>query len=140
MITVEQYFGAKPHEQFHKIAAADLLRRVDGLCTHLGFNKPIDPDTGSCISGSKGGAGDGGFRLSDSATGAKLSSHKEAKAVDVFDPLNELDHMIDEYDEPDGSNSVLEQFGLYREASPHTPGWCHLTTRPPKSGRRSFAI
>lgn len=140
MITEKQYFGQKPHTEEHEVYASEMLHRVNEMLVFVDYDFPVDPDTGTCISGSKGGSGDGGFRLPESTTGAKLSSHKEAKAVDVFDPENWLDNYLDQFDEPDGGNPILERFGLYREASPHTPGWCHLTTRPPKSGRRSFNI
>ena len=33
-------------------------------------------------------------------------------------------------------DDTLERYGLYREAPDATPHWCHLTTRPPMSGRR----
>lgn len=134
MITPEQYFGGKPHTPKQEIAARDLLARVntllneaeaDGMVTHT-----HDPDTGTEISGSKGGAGDGGFRLSRATTGRLLSSHKEARGVDVYDPSNDIDGWLDD--------SLLIKYNLYREAPESTPGWCHLTTRAPHSGRRTF--
>ena len=129
-ITLEQYFQAKPHTEAHTEAANDLLDRVDRLCTALAWDWPICPNTGSSVSGSKGGAGDGGFRLQTATTGAATSSHKEARAVDVYDPKGELDDII--------TDALLMAYGLYREAPDATPGWSHLTTRAPKSGRRTF--
>jgi hypothetical protein len=144
MITVYQYFGQKDHTQEHMDNATLLLSRVEALivdaCDDGAFVREIDADTGTCISGSKGGAGDGGFRLSNSTTGAPTSSHKEARAVDVYDPKNALDTWLDSFEDGNGGNLMLEQHKLYREASKHTPGWCHLTTRAPGSGRRSFNI
>ena len=130
MITIEQYFQAKPHAPEHEAAATDLLERVERLCTTVAWDWPICPNTGTSVSGSKGGQGDGGFRLPTATTGAATSSHKEARAVDVYDPQNELDDLI--------TDSLLTAYGLYREAPESTPGWCHLTTRAPKSGRRTF--
>lgn len=130
MITLQQYFQAKPHSVADEDRARDLLERVEQLCDRLGHIPPTDPDTGSQISGSKGGAGDGGFRLPNSSTGRQSSSHKEARGVDVYDPKGELDDAL--------TDEQLEEFGLYREAPNSTPGWCHLTTRPPLSGRRTF--
>ena len=130
MITLAQYFGSKPHTPEHEAAATELLDRVEKLCMTLAWDWPIDPDTGTSISGSRGGAGDGGFRLPTATTGAAMSSHKEAKAVDIFDPKNELDDLI--------TDALLTAYGLYREAPEKTPGWCHLTTRAPKSGKRTF--
>lgn len=130
MITLAQYFGSKPHTPEHEALADDLLQRVENLCTTLAWDFPIDPDTGTSISGSRGGAGDGGFRLPTATTGAATSSHKEAKAVDLFDPHGELSALI--------SDALLTAYGLYREAPEKTLGWAHLTTRSPKSGRRTF--
>ena len=145
MITSNQYFGPKPHSPEQADAADDLLTRVNALIDQAvyqgAFSRNVDPDTGSEISGSKGGAGDGGFRLPTSTTGSSRSSHKEARAVDVYDHHNRLDEYLDTFDTDEGlGNAVLEQFGLYREASAATPGWCHLTTRAPGSGKRTFPV
>lgn len=130
MILLSEYFQSKPHTPEHEAAATDLLARVENLCTTLAWDYPIDPDTGTSISGSKGGAGDGGFRLTTATTGSAKSSHKEAKAVDIYDPANLLDDLI--------TDALLTAYGLYREHPDDTPGWCHLTTRAPGSGRRTF--
>lgn len=142
MITLEQYFQAKPHDAEQEILADDLLVRVNELIDRAvrdgGFTRNVCPNTGSEISGSKGGAGDGGFRLSTSTTGSARSSHKEAKAVDVYDSSGRLDDWLDQYEVGDGDNTVLAEHGLYREHPDSTAGWCHLTTRAPGSGRRTF--
>jgi len=74
--------------------------------------------------------GDGGYRLTDSKTGAKLSSHKLGKGIDIFDPKNELDDWI--------TDEILERNYLFREHPTHTSHWCHLTTRYPSSRKRTF--
>lgn len=136
MITIEQYFRGKPHSLEKGLAADDLLKRVNALlafaATCSAYVWPIDLDTMTQISGSRGGAGDGGFRLPESTTGAAKSSHKEARAVDVFDPHDILDNWL--------TDAVLAEYGLYREHPKHTHGWCHLTTRAPGSGRRTFTL
>lgn len=138
MITVADYFGPKEGhpeatEQMHENAAL-LLGRVNDLLDEArecgAYNDPVDPDTGTCISGSRGGSGDGGFRFHNSATGAPKSAHKQARGVDVYDPTNRLDTWI--------TDEVLERFGLHREHPDATPGWCHLQDVPPGSGRRTF--
>ena len=131
MITAEQYFGGKSHDVDQAAAAADWLSRVNKLLAECPFDAEIDPGTGTQISGSKGGSGDGGFRLPTSTTGSAKSSHKEARAVDIYDPEDELDLFI--------TDAMLEAHGLYREAGGATIGWCHLTTRAPHSGKRTFA-
>ena len=134
MITIDQYFGGKEHTLEQETEAELLLRQVNLLLAEAAAKKvyAMDPCpyTGTQISGAKGGHGDGGFRLPDSTTGAAKSSHKEAKAVDVFDPLDKLDRWL--------TDDLLSHYGLYRESQFKTPGWCHLTTRPPMSGKRTF--
>lgn len=130
MINITQYFQAKPHNMTHEIAALDLLGRVNDLLEELNYEPPYCPNTGAQISGSKGGAGDGGFRLSTSTTGAGGSSHKDAKGIDIYDPIDHLDSIL--------TDSLLERHGLYREHPSKTKTWCHLSTRAPKSGRRTF--
>jgi len=130
MISLLHYFGAKPHTQEHIDNATDLLTRVCALLARLNHTGPICPNTGTWISGSKGGSGDGGFRLSTATTGKASSSHKEAKGIDIYDPQHELSNKI--------TDALLEEFGLYREAPIATPTWCHLTTRAPRSNRRTF--
>lgn len=130
MITPEMYFGEKPHSAEEADAAADMLHLVNTLLQDVGWDYPNDPDTGTPISGSKNGAGDGGFRLPDSATGKPKSQHKRAHALDVYDPRGELDELL--------TDEVLAAHGLYREHPNATPGWCHLQNVPPHSGKRTF--
>jgi len=142
MISLLEYFAAKPHTDAHEASATDLLDRVDRLVTEAGiagvFTRKTCPNTGSEVSGSKGGSGDGGFRLPTATTGRQNSSHKEARGVDQYDPKNELDDWLTTFDDDAGGNSKLEEYALYREAPESTPRWCHLTTRAPGSGRRTF--
>lgn len=142
MITLEQYFGGKPHTQEEEDFATVLLQRVNELCDEAqqngNYDAPTCPNTGTQISGSYHGQGDGGFRLPTATTGRQNSSHKEAKAVDVFDPKGDLDKWLDGFEDGHNGNIKLEQYGLYREHPDSTPGWCHLTTRAPGSGHRTF--
>lgn len=147
-INTDDYFR-KPHSTAQLAAASDLVGRVNDL-THEaeragGFTFVIDPDTGSCISGRKGGDGDGGFRTPSSATGAPDSAHRvlpaekpKGAAVDIHDPGNRLDTWLDGFEDGHGGNSMLEKHDLYREAPSATQSWCHLTTRAPASGHRTF--
>src|SRR3990167_3772468 len=134
-ISLEQYFGAKPHTAEHEAIFADLIERVNNLVEEAiaagRFTRRIDPDTGTEISGSRGGAGDGGFRLPDAKTGRQNSSHKEARGVDVYDPGNHFDNWLTTYDIAQGGNFKLEEYGLYREHPDSTNSWVHLTTRAP---------
>lgn len=132
-ITLKDYFQEKLRTSEHEDNAVDLMKRVNALLAEFVSQGGVlskDPDTGTYISGSKGGAGDGGFRLSTTATGRPGSAHKEGKAVDIFDAGDKLDEWI--------TRDILMRHGLFREAKQWTPGWCHLTTRPPKSLARSY--
>jgi hypothetical protein len=134
MITKSQYFGTKSYPPMHGENADKLLSAVNALLhdvAELGaYSYWIDADTNSQISGSKGGAGDGGYRSPDSVTGAPKSSHREARGVDVFDPDGKLDAAI--------TRKLLIKYNLYREHPDSTIGWCHLTDRAPGSGCRTF--
>jgi len=142
VISIDEYFR-KPHSLKQAASCVDLLDRVNALCKEAidvgAFILQDDPDTGSEISGSPGGDGDGGFRTPGSRTGSAGSSHRQAMAVDVYDPNNRLDSWLDKF-EQDGTwfNSKLAEHDLYREHPSATPGWCHLSTRAPGSGRRTF--
>lgn len=142
-ISLEQYFAGKPHTQRNEEDAVDLLNRVEALkqdyYADTGRGPDIDPDTGTEISGKKGGQGDGGFRLlgSSSSVGRK-SSHEEARGVDPSDQDNDFDNWLDQFEDGQGGNTKLEQFGLYREDPRYTITWSHLTTRAPHSGHRTF--
>lgn len=64
------------------------------------------------------------------ASGAINSPHLTCEAVDIHDLTGNLKFKLQ-------SNVIyLEQFGLYMESPPNTPGWVHLQTRPTK--RRIF--
>lgn len=137
IITTREYFGAKidhPDAAGKFDAAVDLLEQVNKLllAAHLAgyYPYPIDPDTGTQLSGSRNGAGDGGFRLSTATTGAAKSAHKLACAIDIYDPNGTLDAWL--------TDKILAFYGLYREHPDATPGWCHLQSLPPRSGKRTF--
>jgi hypothetical protein len=133
VITTTEYFN-KPHSPAQLEAAEDLLARVAALLILAqavgAYDNWINPHTASRISGSKNGDGDGGFRTPGSREGAPNSAHRDARGVDVYDPLNRLDDWI--------TDDVLKRCGLYREAPSATPGWTHLQTRAPGSGMRTF--
>jgi hypothetical protein len=86
----------------------------------------VNTKTGCLISGSK----NGGIRPKDCPEGSALSSHKNAQGVDIYDPSNALDGWLDDI--------KLLKYDLYRESAESTPSWLHVSTRPPKSSRRTF--
>ncbi len=141
MITLEQYFR-KPRPLAHEANAAELLRLRNELreewMAATGKRCPVDPDTESEISGVARGDGDGGYRTPGSRTGAAGSSHRSGEGVDDYDPADDLDAWLDGFEDGKGGNSMLEKHHLYREHPSATKGWCHLTTRAPRSGNRTF--
>jgi hypothetical protein len=147
-IGLDEYFS-KPHTLAQRLAVDELLEQVHALAAEAinagAFQWVRDPDTGCCISGSRGGDGDGGMRTPSSSTGAPDSAHRvlpadkpKGAAVDVADPGDRLDTWLDTFEDGRGGNSMLEKHGLYREAANATKSWCHLTTRAPASGHRTF--
>lgn len=153
MISMAEYFsdGKIPGAKLEHVDAVrsrienaeDLLAQVNHFLEDLEdqgvYTIKLDPDTGSQISGARGGSGDGGFRLQSSPTGRPGSAHKQGQGIDIYDPEDLLDDHISKYDEKDGYvNQLLEDYGLFREHPTATPGWCHLQSRAPGSGRRTF--
>ena len=134
MITIEEYVG--PHADSpdwtpdralnaeHLLAVVNPL--LEYLTTELGLLPEVNPNTGSQVSGETFG----GFRPQSCPQGAPNSSHKEGLGVDVYDPQNAMDDVI--------TDAILTEFGLYREHPKATHTWCHLTTRSPHSGSRTF--
>jgi hypothetical protein len=135
MITLQDYFGDKAHPTEYNLNALTLLYRVNNLVaafvTDTGEISVNNPATGNQVSGSKGG--DGGFRLPTSLTGSSKSAHKLGMAVDIYDKGQHLDNWLDK--NPD----ALIKYDLYREEPSATINWCHLGTRKPLSGKRTFA-
>ena len=133
MITLDQYFGIyASHADAGPgmyAAAETMLEKANALLERAesaGIAMEINPNTNSQVSGEF----NGGFRPQDCAVGAAKSSHKQARAVDVFDKNNALDGWI--------TDEILTEFGLYREHPDDTPRWCHLSDKAPGSGRRTF--
>lgn len=138
-ITAYDYFKAYPSHpeitgEIHE-NAVELLGKVNTLldeCEANGWEPHINPVTKTLISGEM----NGGWRPSWCPIGAPNSSHKQGRGVDIFDHRNELDAMI--------TDDLLERHGLYREHPDATVnkmglnGWVHLTTRSPRSGKRTF--
>lgn len=135
MITLDEYLGIwKDHPDVTPLViqnAKELLKRVNALIEEVegkNLKLSVNKKTKSQISGDTLG----GFRPQSCPIGAKNSSHKTGQAVDVFDPADSLDWIIDKHPE------LLVKHNLYREAASATRTWCHLSTRAPKSGKRTF--
>ncbi len=132
-VTVKDYFGKwfdhKDVTMQIEVNATDLLGKVNDLLHDgeaAGVVPKINPKTGTMVAGETLG----GFRPQDAPIGAPQSAHKQGMAVDLYDPDGKFDAWV--------TDALLTKHGLYREAPSATPTWCHLTTRAPKSGRRTF--
>lgn len=131
LITLEHYMG--PHgipalliENAER--TVDLVNKVCMLAEADGVLLQDNPATESAISGN----GNGGIRPRDSSVGSAGSSHKDAQALDRYDPTRALMRWC-------LSNSYrLKELGLYMEHPQWTRSWCHFQTVPPKSGNRFF--
>ena len=133
MIFMADYFGPwaghKDATDQVKVDAYNLLEKVNNLLDEAArcmIDLDDNPSTGSLVAGSTYG----GFRPQDCPQGAPNSSHKMGRGIDIYDPKNALDNWI--------TDAILERHGLYREAPLATTHWCHLTDRPPHSGKRTF--
>ena len=135
MITIEDYVG--PHSECEdwnptrQENAERLCTSVNAMMMDLkmaGVTFPINPSTGSCVSGQTFG----GFRPQTCTQGAPNSSHKEGLAVDLYDPHDEIDSWLLAH--PD----KLEEYGIYIEHPDDTHHWSHWSIKPPGSGRHIF--
>lgn len=105
--------------------AEELLRRVNALLKHIGWDRSLKISSGFRPSS-----------VNSSVKGAALKScHMTGEAVDLLDDKDQtLCKTI--------TKDLLEKFDLFREDSDATIGkytnWCHLQTRKTQSGRRIF--
>lgn len=137
MITIADYFMGR-REQFPLSltpAIEDNAARTVALANELiilakgaGFVVKLSPKTGSLVSS--------GWRppqINAGVGGATRSRHLSGEAIDFYDPDGKLDAFCLAQ-----ADRVLRDLGLWLEAPQVTPGWCHVQTKPPKSGRRVF--
>jgi hypothetical protein len=135
ILTVAEYFGPwADHPDLtpdRRANAEKLVLAINALFTDLmrGLIYPrTNPKTNSVISGEMYG----GFRPGDCPIGRKGSSHKEGQGADLFDLYAAISgHLF-------VRQELLRKHGLWMEHPNDTPGWCHLQTRPVKSGNTVF--
>lgn len=122
MISVEEFLmgRATPDELPPEYVSNmnELLPRVNALLEKFGESRKVNS----------------GFRRQSdndaTANASKKSKHMICAAVDLEDRDGKLDEFC--------SEEILIEFNLYKEASEATPGWCHLSFLPPRSGKRIF--
>jgi hypothetical protein len=110
-----------------RMRAADLAERVSKLLKRLGRS-------GDVTSGFRTGP------ANRAAGGAKNSAHLTGEAADLADPQDAIKDAIaaNIANTPPGQKNVLEECDLYMEHPDDVGGWCHLQSRPTRSGRRVF--
>ena len=135
MITLAEYFDpwishpdATPPRKANAVKLLAACAKLEALATADGVKFPINPATKSGVSGQTFG----GFRPQCCTQGAAKSSHKDALAVDRYDPIGEIDAWCLR------NLDILELCGIYIEHPSATPHWSHWTIRAPGSGRRVF--
>lgn len=134
-ITYQEYFnrwlGSSDVTEEYKVNAVRLLTACDSLyrlAIRDDIYFPFNSKTQSRVSGELYG----GFRPSVCPVGSSKSAHKEALAVDIYDPRGDIDNWCFK------NQDKLEQCGIYIEDTNKTLGWSHWTIRTPSSGKRVF--
>ena len=102
----------------------ELLRRASAA----GVKLSLSPRSGSLVSS---GWRPAAINARTSGAAAK-SKHVRCQALDVYDPAGHLDDWCM------ANQPVLAEIGLWLEHPGSTPGWSHVQTLPPGSGRRVF--
>lgn len=111
--------------------ALRLLTSVNALEAEMargGIRFPDNPRTRNGVSGELYG----GFRPQACPIGAPASKHKQAQAVDRYDPHGYIDAWCFAH------LDRLAFHGIWIEAPDSTPGWSHWQCVGPKSGARVF--
>ena len=135
MISLEDYFGtywdhpdATDEVEKNAVELLDRCNRLYALAAADGCELPINPKTWTGVSGKT----DGGFRPSESTTGAANSTHKTGQGVDRYDPNRRLAAWILAHPES------LKECDLYMEDCRWAVGWVHLQSIPPRSKKRVY--
>lgn len=138
-ITVEEYLmnRAKFEELSadHKNSTVDLLDRVNKLLEALGREARVSSGIRTKKDHERIYRQINAKRKEQGLDPIKVpmgSKHLSCQAVDLADPNNELDVLLDQ------KEALLEEYGLYREHPDYTKGWVHLQTVAPGSGLRTF--
>lgn len=139
MITREQMIG--PHKGDPYITP-EIVRNIDALLVPVneicqlaeldGVLLEDDPDTGTAISGSRGGSGAGGLRTPAIVSVAVASEHYRGNAVDRVDAHRSLMRWCLTH------SQELVKRQLYMEHPQWTSVWCHFQRVPPGSHNRWF--
>jgi hypothetical protein len=92
--------------------------RLQQFCMTHGIEFKMNPKTKSQI----GGETNGGFRPQNCKIGSPKSAHKEALALDWYDPVGEIDSFLMTNPE---AQALAKELGFYFEHPSATVGWSH---------------
>ena len=131
MISLDAYFmgrdrGENDPTDEQRANAKVLLARVNALLADIPF-----PFLAEVASGYRPPA------INASVGGSKMSAHMSCEAVDVRDWRRQLALWL-RADMSKGTLALLVKHDLYMEHPDYTRTWCHLQTRPTRSGNRVF--
>lgn len=140
IFTIDEYVGLHkdspdwtPVIQGNAQLLMTLCSRLKDIMESDGIDFQTNPKTGSIISGEIYG----GFRPQDCPIGAANSSHKMGKAVDIYDPTNNIDAWLML------NQNALVECDIYIEHPSKTMHWSHWAIKTtsedsPKSGHHVF--
>ncbi len=115
----DKYYSAELTPEL-RANARDIVRRANRLLRRAGINAAVSSGWRPATVNAK-------------VPGAsKRSHHICCMAIDLEDSNGRLDAWCMAH------LDTLEELGLWLEHPDATPGWCHLQTRPPRSGNRVF--
>jgi hypothetical protein len=144
MITLTQYFGGRreshglecsPGIEANAARTITIVNDLLLICEQFGV--PVLANPGGTFAGSQLNSGWRPPSVNACTPGASATSlHMTGEALDLHDPAGEIDAWLMT---PQGQYT-LERLGLWLEHPDSTPGWCHLQTRPPRSGNRVFRV
>lgn len=139
MLTLADYWMGRdaqyPHEmslglERNALLIVELANKLVTLAKVAGVTFRESPKTGTLVSS--------GWRPASlnakTANAAPNSKHITGQAIDLYDQANSLDSWLMTKDGQD----TMVKLGLWHEHPTHTPGWVHVQSIPPRSGKRTF--
>lgn len=138
MISKQDYLGIHSKSAdltTERLANIDRLLTAVNRLMMLGIKENITFKINKNTSSQVSGETFGGFRPQSCTIGATHSAHKEGLAVDIYDPIEDVDTWLKTSDD---ARDLYEQLGLYFEHSDYTRGWSHWGLKRPASGNRFF--
>ena len=123
IITMEDYYMGRDVEYASELTAdmhknaTNTVDRVNALLQELGITEK------SVNSGWRP------TKINKKVGGGKKSAHLTCEAIDLEDKDRTLTTILSK------RLDLLEKYGLWMENPSYTKSWCHLQTRPARSGR-----